>query len=285
VPVTFVYGVEGDRFVATELAAGPWDPSSQHGGPPSALLAHAMERHEPGWSDADGQVMMARVTTEIMRPVPIGEAMDVRVDVVQAGRRAHRLEATMEAGGKQVARASGLRVLLTSLDLPADLDMSDHERRPPGPDVSWERPRWMTGDADWGRSSGHGVDSWSGFFDVCDSRVVEGSWDDPGECTAWIKVDTEMIDGVGTTPLMRVLATADMSAGIGRVLPFEDYTHPNADLNVHLTRYPDGEWVGMRSLMWVAGDGVAIGDGELWDETGRIGRTSQACIVTKRGAS
>jgi hypothetical protein len=278
----FVFGVDKGCFVGSELAAGPWDPGSQHGGPPSALLAHAMERHEPGWSDADGRLMMTRVTTEIMRPVPVGQALDVQVEVIQAGRRTHRLQATMEAGGKQVARASGLRAISSEVELPADLSMRDHEQPPPGPDGEWERPRWMTGDVDWGRASGRDVDSWSNFLDACDSRVVEGSWDDPGECTAWIKVDADMIEGVGTTPIMRVLATADMSAAIGRVLPYESYLHPNADLNVHLTRYPATDWVGIRALMWVDRNGVAMGDGELWDENGRIGRTTQSCVLTKR---
>lgn len=45
-----------------------------------------------------------------------------------------------------------------------------------------------------------------------------------------------------------------------------------------------GLWRRWSTLMWVAGHGVAIGGGELWDETGRIGRTTQACIVSKRRA-
>jgi acyl-coenzyme A thioesterase PaaI-like protein len=277
-----VFTLDGDRFIATELAAGPWDPSTQHGGVASALLAHAMERCEPGWSASDGQVMMARITIEILRPVPIGSPLDVHVNVVQAGRRTHRLEATMEVDGKQVARASGLRVPLVAVELPADLKMSDYERTPPDPNAPWERPRWMAEDPSWGKSSGHGLDAWTNFADVCDHRVVDGTWDDPGECMVWIKVEADMIDGIGTTPLMRVLTTADGSAGIGRVLPFEEYTHPNADLNVHLFRYPVGDWVGIRCLMWPSDHGVAVGDGELWDEKGRIGRTTQACIVTKR---
>jgi len=237
-----VYERDGDRFVGTELAAGPWDPSAQHGGPASALLAHAMERCEPGWSENNGQVMMARVTTEIVRPVPIGSLLDVRANVVHAGRRTHRLEAIMDVEGKQVARASGLRVPLVAVDLPAELDMVNYETRPPGPDAPWERPRWMTDGAQWARPSGHGLDAWTNFTDVCDHRVVDGSWDDPGECTVWINVQADMVAGTGTTPLMRVLTTADGSAAIGRVLPFDEYTHPNADMNVHLSRYPAGDW-------------------------------------------
>ena len=33
-----------DRYRATELTRGPWDPGSQHAGPPSALLGRELER-------------------------------------------------------------------------------------------------------------------------------------------------------------------------------------------------------------------------------------------------
>ena len=57
-----------DRFQATELTQGPWDPGLQHAGPPAALLGRAVERH---WDRAGLQV--ARVTFEILRPLPIAE--------------------------------------------------------------------------------------------------------------------------------------------------------------------------------------------------------------------
>jgi hypothetical protein len=36
----------GERFAATDLARSTWSPAMQHGAPPSALLARALERHE-----------------------------------------------------------------------------------------------------------------------------------------------------------------------------------------------------------------------------------------------
>ncbi len=32
------YERDGERFLATELTRGPWDPDAQHAGPPAALL-------------------------------------------------------------------------------------------------------------------------------------------------------------------------------------------------------------------------------------------------------
>jgi len=43
-PGAFFLPEGDDRFVATELGRGPWSPGHQHAGPPSALLARAIER-------------------------------------------------------------------------------------------------------------------------------------------------------------------------------------------------------------------------------------------------
>ena len=41
-PAAF-FELEGDRFGPTVLTRGPWRPEHQHGGPPSALVARAIE--------------------------------------------------------------------------------------------------------------------------------------------------------------------------------------------------------------------------------------------------
>ena len=93
------YEADGPDYVATPYtrgqrdlrAAPPWDNRFQHGGPPSALLARALE--EPG-------SFLVRVTVSLLRPVPVGR---VRVEVERGGgRTAQRPYARMiadEVGG------------------------------------------------------------------------------------------------------------------------------------------------------------------------------------------
>jgi hypothetical protein len=50
-----------DVFAPTEATTSPWDESAQHGGPPTALLATAMER-----AIGDPQMRMARITAEFL---------------------------------------------------------------------------------------------------------------------------------------------------------------------------------------------------------------------------
>src|SRR5215470_6150479 len=46
-PKAFYLLIGDGRFESTPATAGPWSADSQHGGPPSALLARAFERLEP----------------------------------------------------------------------------------------------------------------------------------------------------------------------------------------------------------------------------------------------
>ena len=100
-----VFQAQNGRFVATELARGPWDPGAQHGGAPAALLMRAFERLPA----AEG-LTIARVTYEFLRPVPLGE-LTVVAEVVRPGRRVQLLEASvLTPDGTEVVRARALQV-------------------------------------------------------------------------------------------------------------------------------------------------------------------------------
>src|SRR5205807_476405 len=93
------------RYEATELARGPWDPGAQHGGAPAALLTAALEA-----LPAPDELLTSRVTYEFMRPVPLGE-LEVRAEVVRAGRRVQLLEAMLTGpDGTELVRARALQV-------------------------------------------------------------------------------------------------------------------------------------------------------------------------------
>ena len=101
-PAAF-YEPDGDRYVATELTRGPWDPGAQHAGPPAALLGREIER----LPDAE-EFQVGRVTFEILRSVPIAP-VSVEAQVVRPGRRVQLVEAELsDEAGEPLMRASGL---------------------------------------------------------------------------------------------------------------------------------------------------------------------------------
>ena len=82
-------GRDGERWRATVHTTGPWDPAAQHGGPPSALLARAVERVAPR-----DDMVLARTTVEILGAVPFSE-VEVRSRVARTGRSVEMLEAVL----------------------------------------------------------------------------------------------------------------------------------------------------------------------------------------------
>jgi hypothetical protein len=83
-------------YAATEACAGPWSPSTQHGGPPSALLVREAEI-EAGRARED--LTAYRVAVEFLGPVPVGP-VEVSARVVRAGRSVVLVESVLVADGR-----------------------------------------------------------------------------------------------------------------------------------------------------------------------------------------
>src|SRR5690348_15157491 len=112
-----LYEPDGSVLIPTALTRGPWDPSHQHAGPPSALLARAIERA----AGIDGG-RIARVAVDILRPVPL-EPLEVQARVVRPGRRVELLEAvlTLAADGTELMGARAWRLRDEGIALPGGL--------------------------------------------------------------------------------------------------------------------------------------------------------------------
>ena len=84
-----LYDRDGEAYVPTVLTRRPWSPDHQHAGPPSALLAHAIEAAA---GIEGGQV--ARIALDVLRPVPLAP-LTVAVRHLRPGRNVEQLEATL----------------------------------------------------------------------------------------------------------------------------------------------------------------------------------------------
>jgi acyl-Coa thioesterase superfamily protein/acyl-CoA thioesterase superfamily protein len=250
---------DGDRYLATELALGPWAAGALHGGAPAALLARAFAQAAPSPA-----LRPARITYEFLRPVPLGP-LGVRVEVVRPGRRVTLLDGFLsDPEGVEVCRARAL--LLTAAELSGS---ASPEPLPfAGPQAAkandWheDRPMFAT----------HAMEI----------RFVEGVFRSPGPATAWFRLRHPLIAGEAVAPLERVAAAGDFGNGIASVLSWEDHTFINPDLTLYLERDPAGEWVALQSQMRVTQGSVAVAESVLWDEHGRIGRAIQSLLVAGR---
>jgi hypothetical protein len=254
------YVPEGGEFVSSELTRGPWDPGSQHAGPPAALIGRELERSTPeGW-------FIGRITFEILRPVPIAP-LRVESEVLRPGRSVELLGATLlDRSGEALVRALAWRLAERETPLPGDLPRA---QALPGPGEADDRPFFDTG--------------WDvGYHTAMEYRFVSGSFLELGPAMVWMRLRQPLVAGEEPTPLQRVLAAADTGNGASATLELERYIFINVDLSVHLHRLPVGEWVCLDAITLPERNGVGLADTALHDEGGPIGRALQTLLVRER---
>jgi hypothetical protein len=246
----------GDRVLPSELTRGPWDRTAQHAGPPSALLARAIELCEPR-----EDMRVGRVTVEILAPVPIAP-LTLSAGVVRPGRSVEMLEASLAGADGEVMRARAWRV--ATADITADWEQDE---APPGPEDATALEFFQSGES-------------VGWHTAMEIVFARGKFLEPGPATVWMRPRVALVEGEELTPLQRVMVAADGGNGVSAPLDWSGFIFINTDLTVHLLRPPVGEWICLDSVTHV--DGIGMTDTALWDEYGRIGRASQTLLVRAR---
>ena len=258
-----------DVFAPTDLCRGPWSPDAQHGGPPCALVARAVER-----VDAPVPMAVARLTFELLRPVPLAP-LTVSTEVLRPGKKVQLVGASLRTvdGDVEVLRAVALRIRRDERALPEPLAAGGGDGVPALPSSAEEatRPPFAT------------VDEELRFFhrDGMEIRVVAGGFDRPGPATGWFRLRVPVVAGEEPTGVVRAVAAADFGNGISWVLP-PDWLFINPDLTVHLLREPVGEWVCLAARTLPSGAGTGLAESALYDAEGRVGRSVQSLLLDAR---
>src|ERR1700709_2619245 len=110
-----IFRVDGKDVVTSPNAAGPWDPSMQHGSPPAALVVWAAEK-----IPTPVPMRVARVTVDLMRPVPVAP-LSIESEVLREGRKIQLCAVRLSANGVVVVAATILKIKAQALSLPADI--------------------------------------------------------------------------------------------------------------------------------------------------------------------
>ncbi len=259
----FVRAGEG-RWRATELTRGPWSPEHQHGGPPVALLAGAIARAAAPL----GLAHVARITANLLRPIPIAE-LSVAVQTDYAGRNAAHFSAVLCADGKEVARCTALAQRESDLALPPGL--------PGHPLPQAPRPAASSPAGQFPFASTERL----GYSDLVETRVAAGTMF-RGPCAIWFRLRHALVAGETPLPIERVAVAADSGNGISAILDFKRYVFVNSDLTINLLRRPAGEWICLEActLLGPAANGLA--EARLYDEQGLVGRSTQSLVIRTR---
>jgi acyl-coenzyme A thioesterase PaaI-like protein len=254
-------GATGDgaqRYVATEHTSGPWAEGLQHGGPPAALLGRALEQ-----LPADGERRVARVSVDLLGPVPVGE-VTVNAAVERPGRSVDLVSAHLTAQGRVVAVARAWRFASQQVDAatPA-VDV------PPGAEHGSEQPR---------PPSWHG-----GYLDAVEWRWIDGAVAKPGPATVWMRPRIRLLSDEEMSPLQRVLTCADSASGASAALDPATWRFLNTELTVHVVRPATGEWLCVDAEPTLAGSSTGLAAARLLDADGLVGQSAQALFVTYGG--
>jgi hypothetical protein len=250
---------DGDRYIPTPLTRGPWDPRAMHGGAPSALFAHVCEQHDPGPAN-----FVARVTVELLRPVPL-IPLTMRVRTIRPGRKVQWIEAALlDDDEREVTRATVLRLRSQDVDTSGSVCLEDAV--PPSVESGKAPTQFITRED-------------VGYWSAHDVRIVSGNWTEPGPGIAWFRLKCPIVAGEPVAPCSRAAASADFGSGVGNALRFTHASGINADVTIALHRYPAGEWVCLESGSWVNPHGVGLAETKLHDQNGTIGRALQTLLL------
>jgi hypothetical protein len=264
-----VFIADGECFVPTDQARGPWDPAALHGGAPAALMTAAFERMEPG-----AELRMGRLGFEFLRPIPMAP-LTLSARIVRPGRRVQELAGELHAGDQLIARASALRVQAVpeqaASAAPSLPDASTAAGQPLPPPSSGKPVRFALNDSSEPSFAGSTMEMrW-----LSDPSV-------PGPGRVWMRMRHPLLAGQPLTPLTRLAGTADFCNGVSASLPFERFLFINADLTIHLQRLPLGEWIGLDARTFLHAGGAGLAEGVLHDERGPVGRALQTLVVQQR---
>ena len=207
---------------------------------------------------------MARITFEILRPVPL-ERLECAAEVVRPGRSVELIEGTLSHQGVDLIRARAWRIRTDAVALDEE---ATPERPPTGPAAAHAGAFFPV--------------EWDGYHTGMEVRFLHGGYMEAGPACAWMRMRVPLLEGEEPSARDRLLVAADAGNGVSSPLDYRRYVFINADLSVALRRFPVGEWVCLDAVSYAEPDGVGLTDTGLFDETGLVGRASQSLLVRAR---
>jgi hypothetical protein len=256
-----VFTRDGELFVPSIHARGPWSAEQMHGGAPAALIARALQR-----LDTPVPMRVVRLAYEFAAPVPLAP-VTVEATLTRGGKRLALAEAVLRADGTDVLRARATLLRIGDVGVPPP---APDDAPVPGPDQG-RVDHWTGGDET------------AGFhISAIELRFARGDWSH-GPALGWFRLRIPLVAGEEPSPLQRVVAFADFGNGLSRTLDFRTHLFVNTDLTVHLHREPAGEWIGLDARTDLDRTGVGQATSILRDEQGRLGVAAQSLFVDARG--
>jgi acyl-CoA thioesterase len=258
------FTAEGDLYVPGPMTRGPWG-QTMGGQIVGGLMGWALDSY------GDSEFQPARLTVDLLRPVPI-EPVSISTTVQREGRRIKLVDGALLQNGTVVARASAL--FLRRTGEPGGEVWSAPVMMPPPPvnsdGLEPEMPFFIW---TFSATSGTGVPG-----------MPATEWQQAtAQKFAWTRLFRPMVAGHPLTPFTRAAFVGDVISSLTH-WGTGGLRYINADYTVAVSRLPEGEYIGLAAHSHYGNDGVATGTATLFDRAGAIGTGTALALGQAPGA-
>ncbi|MCL6238758.1 MULTISPECIES: thioesterase family protein [Acinetobacter] len=242
------------HYHSTNLAQGAWNAHEQHMAPATGIICAELDRFSPRHD-----MRIGRISLDILGLIPAGE-FEIITQVIRPGKTIELIESEMRAQGKTCIVARTWRMMTQNSQSVKGLEDADVT----GPETA---PIW------------DGIRQWPGGY--IQSIEARSHGRRAGQGIVWLRTQHDMVEGEPTADFVRLMGMVDTANGI---VPRQDWPFgwgfPNLDLQIHLHRLPQGQWLGLETVQQYGADGVGLSSSVLHDVHGPFGRSEQ--ILTLR---
>ncbi|MGI8668135.1 MAG: thioesterase family protein [Jatrophihabitans sp.] len=260
-PAAFYLPGPTGTFESTAATTSPWDASLQHGGPPAALLARAIENCQPR-----PDLAVVRISIDFLGPIPQGR-MSVDAQVLRPGRRVELVEARLSTGGRSIVVARAWRSQVTAASVPSVPAEPAVPSPPPGPQPQQYFP---------------GLDPQWGYGRAIEWRFVRGGFQQLGPVAVWARPLLPLVAGEVATGLQRSLIVADSANGLSAELDLAEWLFIPPTLGLTLYREHRSEWLLLQASTVIDPRGTGMAHATLSDEFGEYAVATQPLLVQRR---
>jgi hypothetical protein len=263
-PQSAFSSVRANRFHASVLTRGLWNPGHQHAGPAIALACRAVEDQ----ARPHGLTHVARLTANLLRPLPLGE-IDVFVQAEYVGRNVGHFSARLSAAGKDLALFTAMVQRENPVPLPDALPGHPLPKAP----RTWDASEPAIFPVQEGLL---------GYSELVELRVAGGTLF-RGPSTIWIRMRHPLVDTQLPSVYQRIAVAADSNNGISAILDFDSYSFVNPDLTINLLRRPVGDRFCLDARTLLGPHGCGHAESEIYDDQGYVGRALQTLAMRRHG--
>ena len=253
----FFTTADNEWFAPTDHCRGPWHVDYCHAGPPTGLIARALEAIVT-------EQRLTRLTVNLTRPVPFsGFRLAARID--RQGRTVTLSSAELiDQDNKTCVTASALHMT----------------EQPQHPLPTHRRVVLNPEDATTGlfpiQQLLHDQPAFNGSGVTV--KYPQGHDHLPGPTIAWMKT-VPLLDTETPSPFQRLCPLADCGNAFGRNADPTEVNFMNTDLTVLCHRDPVGDWLGTDAAGYWEPNSIGMSDAHLFDCNGSIGRAIQTLLL------